>query len=375
MRVRLFSILLACLSIAVSAVAQNAATAQSEIKAGVAALQQGRFHEAEAQLAAALKASPSQPEVLADLGLAYYGDHRYDDAAREFRLALKQNPSLETPKLLLPLSLAAANRCTEAEPGLRMAFASAPNAKMRRVLGLSLDRCLIQTGKSMEADRVTQNLLQQFPNDPDVLYEAGQFYGKLSSSIYLKLIHTAPYSARAYQVEASVAASDGNWKEAIQVYRQALQRDPALQGAHLQIAILQLTHSPDPNAWVQALQELQAELRVNPGSAEAEYEIGEVYRKHGQIQKAIPALDRSLQLDPAAVPARISLAQALRDAGHKQAAVNALKPAETSDPDDPSVHYLLARIYYELGEKSLAEHEQAMFQHLQKQAPAPVEDH
>jgi tetratricopeptide (TPR) repeat protein len=348
---------------------QAPASVQVEVRQGLIAIRQGDFAQAETKFLAALKVDPGLSEVRADLGLVYYARHQYGKAIDAFQIALRQNPTLVTAKMLLPLSLAAVNRCREAESGLREVFDSGANPKMRRVAGLSLQRCLAGSGRQSEAEQITQALLQQYPDDPDVLYEAGQFYGKLSSSIYVRLMQAAPHSARTYQVMAGVAATDGNWKGAIDAYRQALRQEPDLQGAHLQIAILLLTHSPDPMAWQEALQELQQEVRVSPGSAQAEYEIGEVYRKHGEAVKAVAPLQRALQLDPGAIPARISLAKALRQLGRNQDALAVLKLAERAD--DPAVHFLLAQLYYAVGDVSQAGRERAAFERLQKR-PTPL---
>lgn len=355
-----------CLS--VGAGGQVSQSVQTEVENGLAAMRKGDFSQAELRFSAALKANPDLADVRANLGLAYYADHQYSKAIPELQLALKQDPSLQSAKMMLPLSLAAANRCTEAEPGLAEVFSSASKAELRRMAGLNLQRCLTQQGKQIAANRITQQLLQKFPDDPDVLYEAGQFYGKLSSSIYRHLMRADPSSARAYQVQGDVADSIGNWKEAIVLYREALKVEPVLHDVHLKIAILLLGHSSNPSAWHEALQELRAELQVSPGSAKAEYEIGEVYRSHNQPENAIPALRRSIRSDPAAIPPRISLAKALRQTGHRQQALDVLKPAERVDPKDPSVHYLLAQIYREIGNTVLAARELATFKSLQESA-------
>lgn len=344
--------------------AEAGSAAQAEVQQGLDALRRGNFASAEQHLSAALKIDPTLAEVRANLGLAYYADHQYRKAAGEFQEALGQDSSLATAKLFLPLSQAAAGECAEAIPGLKREFASGSDPKMRRVLGLSAERCLIAAGKQMEADQVAQKLLAEYPDDPDVLFAAGQLYGKLSSEIYLRLMKVAPNSARSYQVMGSVAATDGNWKGAIDAYRHALELEPSLQGIHGQIATLLLTHSPDPDAWRQALTELDEELKVDPTSAESEYEIGEVYRKHDQLDQAVPAFRRALRLDPAAVPVRLGLAKALRQLGRKQEALEALEPARTAD--DAGVHFLLAQIYRDLGRAAEAQKETAAFQRLQK---------
>ena len=326
-------------------------------------MRHGNLAAAEQHLSAALKIDPSLAEVHANLGLAYYADHQYPQAIGEFQEALRRDRALETAKSFLPLSMAAMGNCAEALPGLEREFASNSDPKLRRVLGLSLERCSMGAGKEAEADQAAQKLLAAYPDDPDVLFAAGQLYGRLSSETYLKLIKVAPNSARAYQVMGSVAASDGNWKAAIDAYRHALKLEPTLQGAHLQIAVLTLTHSQEPDAWRQALVDLNEELKVDPTSAQAEYEIGEIYRKHAQLEQAVPAFRRALQLDPAAVPARLGLAKSLRQLDRKREALEALEPAR--DSDDPGVHFLLAQIYRDLGRAAEAQDEEAKFKKLQ----------
>jgi tetratricopeptide (TPR) repeat protein len=343
---------------------QPSPTIMAEMERGLAALKSGDLSGAEQHLSAALKLDPSLAEARANLGLAYYTDHQYDKAISEFKEALRLNASLVAAKSFLPLSQAARGDCPGAMRGLGREFTSNPDPQLRRMIGLSLERCADQEGNRMEAVQVTQKLLATYPDDPDVLYAAGQLYGKLSSEIYLKLMKVAPKSARSFQVMGSVAAADGNWKAAVDAYRQALQLDPTLVGVHLQIAVMLPTNSPDADAWQQALPELQQELKVDPRSAQAEYEIGEVYRKHGQLEGAINAFRRSLEFNPAATPTRLGLAKALLQLGRKTEALSTLEPAAKTDPDDPSVHFLLAQIYRDLGRTSEAAQEESEFKRL-----------
>jgi len=343
---------------------QTSPAIRAEVQQGLAALKSGDFTAAEQHLSAALKLDPSQAEVHANLGLAYYSDHQYDKAIAEFKEARRLNPSLITSKSFLPLSQAATGDCAGAMTGLEREFASNPDPKLRRMLGLSLEGCANQQGNRMEAVQLTQKLLAAYPNDPDVLYAAGQLYGRLSSEIYLKLMKVAPKSARSFQVMGSFAATDGNWKAAVDAYRQALKLDPTLVGVHLQIAVLLLTNSTDTDAWQQALTELHQELELDPRSAQAEYEIGEIYRKHGQLNEAVAAFRQALEFNPSATPVRLGLAKALLQLGQKTEALSALEPAAKTDPDDPSVHFLLAQIYGALGRISEAAQEEAEFKRL-----------
>lgn len=347
-------------------------SAVAEAQAGATALRQGNVSAAEQHFKAALKVDPSLAEVRASLGLAYYAGHQYRQAISQFRMALRQNPNLETAKAFLPLSLAAVGECREAVQALRHEFDSTRNRKLKRVAGLSLLRCNMETGDSAAATATAAKLVAVFPNDPDVLYMAGQLYTSLSNQVYSRLMEVAPHSARSYQLMASVAAASGNWKGAIESYQHALRIDPDLQGAHLQIGVLMLVHSHAPGAWLQAIAELKDELKVNPTSAQAEYEIGEAYRKHDRLNQSVAAFRRSLRFDPAAVPTRIGLAKALQSLGKKQEALSTLVPAQKAAPDDPDVHFLLAQIYRSLGKPAQARAEIKIFERLQKARNARV---
>ena len=366
--------LLSFLTISSPLAAQSAASqTQTEVQQGQQAFQHGDFAGAEQHLSAALKSDPNLPDaaqVQANLGLAYYLDHQFAKAVDAFQLALIRDPSIEIARGFLPVSQAAAGDCAAATPGLEREFASNSDVKLRRILGLSLERCAAEGGDEMKADAVTQKLLAAYPDDPDVLYTAGQLYGRLSSEVNLRLMKAAPNSPRTYQLMASVAAADGNWQGAIDAYRKALHLQPGLQGAHLQIAVLTLIHSPDPNAWHQAIVDLNDELKIDPTSAEAEYEIGEAYRKHDQLEPAVAAFRKALALDANAVPARLGLAKALRQLGRRSEALTALEPARQSAPNDPDVHFVLAQIYKDLGQTAEAQKEMAAFQRLRATAPA-----
>lgn len=365
---RLLPLLLLALP-AASAGQQTLAAAPPAVSEAVArgdqALQQSHFQQAEAEFLTALATAPNLAQVRANLGLAYYAGHQYQQAAAAFQQALRQQPSLRTPRTFLPLSLAALGRCREAEAGLRQQFHTNPDLKLRRILGLSLQRCLESTGDQSALLAVTGELVQRYPNDADVLYESGRIYGQLSSALYLRILKGAPHSPRGYQLTGQVLASEGKWRQAIQSDRQALQLAPAMTGLHLQIATLLLTHSTDPDAWQEADKELRQELQVAPDSAPAEYELGEVWRKHGQLQPALQAFRHALDLEPALVDARLSLAKLLRQQHHPQQAVQVLEPALRDQPANPEVHFLLAQLYRDLGQSGPAQQEMRKFQQLQ----------
>lgn len=341
------------------------AAVRMAVEQGNQALQHSQFAAAEAAFRKALDLAPNLTEVRANLGLAYYAGHQYPQAIETFQRIEKEDPKLTTPHAFLPLSLAAIGHCQEAIPGLRREFTRYPDLQLRRVLGLSLQRCLEATGDQAGLVNVTGQLVQQYPRDIDVLYESGRIYGQLSSGLYLKILKLAPHSPRGYQLTAQVLASEGKWQEAIQSDRKALEMAPGMPGLHLQIATLLLTSSTDPNAWQQGEAELEKELQVAPDSAAAEYELGEVWRKHGHPVKAEQALQAAIRLAPGLTDARLSLAKLLQQQKRPRQALAVLEPARAGDPNNAEVHFLLAQLYRDLGKPEEAQQEMQAFQRLQ----------
>src|SRR5215472_15650893 len=75
---------------------EHPAPAQAEAQQGAEAFERGDFAAAERHFSRPLDADSSLAEVRANLGLAYYADHKYAEAVEAFRQALKQDPSLST---------------------------------------------------------------------------------------------------------------------------------------------------------------------------------------------------------------------------------------------------------------------------------------
>ena len=347
---------------------QSSAAVESEVHQGKLAFQKNDFKSAEEHFAKALKADPGLVEVRSLLARACYYDHKYSQAIQQYRKVVQSKPSIQGVEPYRSLSMAAIGECTQAIPGLKSEFDSKLAPDLRRVVGLSLQGCLQNKGDVVEADTVTRQLLELFPKDPDVLYQAGQMYGKLSSSLYLRLVKVAPHSARGYQVLGDAAASDGRWKDAIAAYRKATQADPSIPDIHFHLAVLLAQYSSEPDAWKEALDELNKEIAIAPRNPTAEYEIAMIWHKHNQADKAVAALRRALDVAPSFVEGRLALAKMLSEQNQKREALQVLEPALKTAPNNPSVRYMLARLYMQLGQTAAAKREEAAFQRLRQKS-------
>jgi ankyrin repeat protein/Flp pilus assembly protein TadD len=136
---------------------------------------------------------------------------------------------------------------------------------------------------------------------------------------------------------ASQAESDGRFREAIPLYRQALSLDPSLPYANLNLGVaLAVTGE---------LQEAQRYFRKaiqsNPESAVAHYNLGLTLDKLGRRADAIVRYREAIRLDPDYSGAYNNLALALGDVGDSDGELEALQNAVRTDPENATALYNL----------------------------------
>ncbi|HET8547992.1 MAG TPA: tetratricopeptide repeat protein, partial [Bryobacteraceae bacterium] len=115
-----------------------------------------------AAVLAAVAAAQTDP-LVSGLEAFHRGD--YVVAEREFRSSLKQNPGVRA-RVFLALTLAATNRCAEAERDLRSALESAPG-ETPRLAGIALAQCCLTGNRLEEAAAVVAKLKTRYPDDAD----------------------------------------------------------------------------------------------------------------------------------------------------------------------------------------------------------------
>jgi len=322
-----------------------AAAAQAALRAGDTAKAIQNLEQLE-------KMEPGVAEIRANLATAYYSVGRLDDAAQQARQALKLKPSLTNAHFFLALSLAESGRCQEALPYLEKDYGRAPEASMKRALGVDALRCAMSVNDSEQALSLVRSLDRDFPSDPDVLYLSSHVYSDLSTRASQRLLLTAPESYQAHQLNAEVLAIQGKLKDAAAEYRQVLSLNPHLPGIHYELGELLLLGERGPNTTGtldEAQREFEAELKVDPRSATAEYELGEMARQGRQWNEAIQHFQRAVTLDPQFAEALIGLGKSLVSAGRPQEAVAPLERSVKLDPGNANGHYQLSFAYRRAG--------------------------
>jgi tetratricopeptide (TPR) repeat protein len=342
------------------------AQVQSLYKEGERALAEGRYGDAERAYTRMRELQPGVAEVHARLGLIYFQQGRFADAVAPLQKALQLKPALPNVGALLAMSLSEIGRHEDALPGLEKAFHQSTDPALRRMAGLHLQRSYTDLDRDRDAVGVALELSRLYPDDPEVLYHTGRLFGNYAYLQTVRLARIAPDSIWLHQAAGEADESQGQLDEAISQYRQVLALAPKRPGIHFRVGRVLLAQAAqakgNPASEAEALKEFELELQIDASNADAAYEIGEMMRKAGELEKAVASFKQAVASYPAFEEALVGLGRTLVAAGDPTAAVPYLDKAITLKPSDEVAYYQLAQAHRALGrdaaqQKALAEFE------------------
>lgn len=275
---------------------------------------------------------------------------------------------VDTPSAQKGLSLAEAGHCREALPILKKTAPLTPDKQLKLKAGLATVRCGLSLNQIDAAVSALLWLNRDFPTDPDVLYVTTHAYSDLSTRAALQLAGTAPNSTQAHEMNAEALESQGKWDEAAAEYNLILKQQPGLPGIHFRIGRIILSRPQTPTTAEDARNEFQAELKIDPNNAGAEYILGELARQAQQWDDAIEHFSRASKLDANFADAFLGLGFSLNAAGRYGEAIAPLEIGVRLHPSNPTGHYQLTIAYRKIGRKEDAERELALFQQTSEKA-------
>jgi tetratricopeptide (TPR) repeat protein len=260
------------------------------------------------------------------------------------------------------VELAEHGHCREALPLLKKGGPHAQDKELRRKTGLATVRCAMTVGQTDAALDALRFLTREFPHDPDVLYVTTHAYSDLSIRSSLELINTAPESYQAHELNAESLEMQGKWDDAAAEYRKIVELNPQLPGIHFRLGRLTLSKPETPTTAEDAKREMEAELKIDPGNAGAEYVLGELARQAQNSDAAIDHFSRATKLDAGFADAFLALGMALNSASRFPEAIPPLESAVKLQPGNPTGHFQLTISYTRAGRKQDAEREMALYQ-------------
>jgi tetratricopeptide (TPR) repeat protein len=359
-------VLSSCLKLA----AQGSQEEQQYSEAGQQALAAGHYDEAESNFKKLAQLDPQIAEIHATLGLVYFQEKKFSEAVPELRRALKLKPTLGRASTLLAMSLSETGEYREALPGLEKGFQHPPDPATKRMCGLQLMRSYTGLQRDQDAVNVAMQLNQLYPNDPEILYHTGRVYGNYAFLTLHKLEVVAPASVWRHQAAAEAFESEGSSNQAIGEYREVLKLDPQRVSIHYRIgrtllARWQLNHAAEDRE--EAVHEFEQELQLDPGNANAMYELAEIHRQQNELDQAQQLFSSALKYYPDFEEAQVGLATTLMTQQKPDLALPLLQKAVTLDAEDEVAWYRLAQVDRALGNKDEQQKALAQFQRVRSQ--------
>ncbi len=195
--------------------------------------------------------------------------------------------------------------------------------------------------------------------EPQTLYLRTKAYSALAERAHARLA-ALPLSSAIHQVMATQLHMRGQYREAVEEWRRALEFEPSNAALRTKLA-----HSVWSSGDYEAAQPMLEELlEITPESAQLHFMLGHGLLSRQLNEDAIAPLEDAVRLDPEMLEARGSLARAYLRISQPEQAIPHLEAALPTDADG-SLHYQLARAYQTAGRaadarKAMADYKQAL---------------
>jgi lipopolysaccharide biosynthesis regulator YciM len=328
-------------------------------------LKQQKAEEAAREFTAVVGLDPRNMEAQANLGVLAFLRGDCVKALPHFHAALNLAANLANIRALLGFCEIRLGEASGGEHDLERAFPNLTDPKLRVQTGLFLLDLYRQAGDVGHATTTVSRLQEVDSDNVDVQYAAYRLYSDLADQAVTAVSVSHGDSARMRQIVAQRLVETGNLDGAIRAYREALELDPHLTGAHYELAQA-LMHRPSatPSNWSEAGQELQAAVAENPRDAEAECLLGEIALHGNDTQSALSHFSRALSFQPRNPDAHIGLGKIYLSSTQTDKAVAEFKSVIAVEPTNAQAHYSLSHAYRKLGRMKDADDEVKVFQTL-----------
>ena len=280
------------------------------------------FHEAERWKA-------STPGLMRNIGLAAAKVGDNVEAVRALKIVVKHDPKDRVSAAILAISLFAAERYAEAA----QVFATLGDAALTDPnMAYAWAFSLAHTNQPKRATAILEKLTsRQLP--PEMLVSVGEVYNNL-----------------------------GDYERALTCFRTAVQQDPSIKKAHDDAgsALIRLDRPAE------AIPELEAELRLNPGEPDTQYRLAYALLQTSQEDRAITVLRALIAAHPNHARARYDLGKELLETGKTEEAIQHLEAAAKLDPQRAYIHYQLQSAYRKAARISDADRELQIYRQIKE---------
>ncbi len=292
--------------------------------------EEGHYAEAVLTLQEALRLDQDYLPAQLKLGDCFLASGRLKEAANLFTGIVRRRPQSAQAYYRLGRVLEKKNDLSGARDSFGKACDLYPNFGAAHY---ALMRVYERQGNT-EAAREELRLYEK--NKYDVPDGGDRFQAELNA------IYTDPGVLLALGVEYG---NQGKLQEAVVKHEEALQFDPSLVGAHINlISLYGRLHN-----YQKAEEHYRQAAQLDPSRSETYYDYGVLLLQQGKIQDAESAFRKSLVLDPHNAQAHNNLGDVLQRQSKLSDASGEFRKAIENLPDFPQAHFNLGRILVNQG--------------------------
>jgi tetratricopeptide (TPR) repeat protein len=315
------------------------------LEAGGLALRQGHPQEAEADFRQELASAPDSADAYLGLGLAQLREGNADQAKASLGKSIDLNPSLPGAHLFRGIVEVQLNTIETALADFETEVSLQPkNAEALTWLGIAN----LQAGKPQQAATAFDRAGALRPQDQSLLYYQVRAHTMAAQQSFRQLFKDDADSAFVHRAQAEIYVEAQQPDKAIEEYHAALKRspnDPELYEA-LGDALQTI------NRTAEATVAYESELKINPRSAIALFNLGKIQVQTGDPAQGVEYLRRAVEAHASPAPTDFYLGFGLAKLGKNEEAAHWLEQVLENSPSDfilQSDCYELGRIYQKLG--------------------------
>jgi tetratricopeptide (TPR) repeat protein len=321
-------------ALAVSKQAKN--DVRPHVSLGILLAREREYDAAIHELELADSLSPRTPEILHNLGQAYYRTKRYDKAEEVLKRALSLSPNSPDTLYVLAQVYAAEQKDVQALELLTRARQLAPeNTDIIFLIG----RLSMMQAYYEDAIRILEEGVKLDPRRPDLRAALGESYfsaGKVPKATeeFEKLIEIDP-SASSYAFMGLCYRHLNRFDDARKYFEEGLKKDPRNGVCLYNLGFIESKQGNYP----QAEKLLEESLRSSPDYSDAYYELGKVKIAERKYDEAIPLLRKCAALATKKAQVYYNLSNAERHTHQDAAAVRDMKVFQTLSKDEANAPY------------------------------------
>jgi tetratricopeptide (TPR) repeat protein len=246
-----------------------------------------RFREAQELVTAQIRSGHANSKSYALLGSCYEAQQAFKQAIDAFRAALERDSSVESNHLHLASAYLESNAAAEALP-------------------------------------VASGATERFPESAKVWQLRGHVETRLGFYIdavqsYTRADALDPKNPGITAALGTAQAAAGMVREAAATFEEGMRRFPrnAALAQGYGLMLLTMAESGDPAVEKRAIGLFKTAISLNPSLAESQYQLGSLFLRKGQTEKAVKYLESALGIEPGNSKAHFALGCAFRREGRE----------------------------------------------------------